>query len=81
MSDVTRILSAIQRGELQASERLLPLVYEEWQKLAAAKLSKEKRGQTLQPTMLVHEAYMRLIDVERPQQWNGRSHFFAAAAE
>lgn len=81
MSDVTRILSAIERGEENAADKLLPLVYQELCKLAAAKLSKEKPGQTLQPTMLVHEAYVRLVDVEHPQQWNGRGHFFGAAAE
>ena len=81
MSDVTKILSAIERGEQEAADKLLPLVYQELRKLASAKLSKEKPGQTLQPTMLVHEAYLRLVDVEQPQQWNGRRHFFAAAAE
>lgn len=81
MSDVTRILTAIEHGDPAAAEALLPLVYEELRKLAAAKLSKEKPGQTLQPTMLVHEAYIRLVDVDRPQQWNGRGHFFGAAAE
>jgi RNA polymerase sigma factor (TIGR02999 family) len=81
MSDVTRILSAIESGDQEASDKLLPLVYQELRKLAAAKLSKEKPGQTLQPTMLVHEAYLRLVDVEQPQQWNGRGHFFGAAAE
>ena len=81
MSDVTRILVAMEQGDPQASAELLPLVYHELRKLAAAKLSQEKPGQTLQPTMLVHEAYLRLVDVEHPQQWNGRGHFFAAAAE
>lgn len=81
MSDVTRILSAIERGEQNATDKLLPLVYQELRKLATAKLSKEKPGQTLQPTMLVHEAYVRLVDVDQPQQWNGRGHFFGAAAE
>ena len=81
MSDVTKILSAIERGDENAADKLLPLVYQELRKLAAAKLSKEKPGQTLQPTMLVHEAYVRLVDVEQPQQWNGRGHFFGAAAE
>jgi RNA polymerase sigma factor (TIGR02999 family) len=81
MSDVTRILSAIERGDPNAADKLLPLVYEELRRLAAVKLSKEKPGQTLQPTMLVHEAYVRLVDVDRPQQWNGRAHFFGAAAE
>jgi RNA polymerase sigma factor (TIGR02999 family) len=81
MSDVTKILSAIERGDENAAAKLLPLVYQELRKLAAAKLSKEKPGQTLQPTMLVHEAYLRLVDVEQPPQWNGRGHFFGAAAE
>ncbi|MBL8817452.1 MAG: sigma-70 family RNA polymerase sigma factor [Planctomyces sp.] len=81
MRDVTRILSAIERGDPSAADKLLPLVYEELRRLAAAKLSKEKPGQTLQPTMLVHEAYVRLVDVDQPQQWNGRGHFFGAAAE
>jgi RNA polymerase sigma factor (TIGR02999 family) len=81
MSDVTRILSAIERGDENASAKLLPLVYQELRKLAAAKLSKEKPGETLQPTMLVHEAYLRLVDVDKPQEWNGRGHFFGAAAE
>jgi RNA polymerase sigma factor (TIGR02999 family) len=81
MSDVTRILSAIERGDENAADKLLPLVYQELRNLAAAKLSKEKPGQTLQPTMLVHEAYVRLVDVDQPQQWNGRGHFFGAAAE
>jgi len=81
MSDVTRILTAIEHGDPAAADALLPLVYEELRRLAAAKLSKEKAGQTLQPTMLVHEAYLRLVDVDRPQQWNGRGHFFGAAAE
>ena len=81
MTDVTKILSAIERGDQAASEKLLPLVYDELRKLAAAKLSKEKPGQTLQPTMLVHEAYLRLVDVDQPQLWNGRGHFFGAAAE
>ena len=81
MSDVTRILVAVQSGDEKASDKLLPLVYQELRRLAAAKLSKEKPGQTLQPTMLVHEAYVRLVDVDEPQEWNGRGHFFAAAAE
>ena len=80
MNDFTKILSAIARGEEQAADQILPLVYHELRKLAAVKLSKEKPGQTFQPTMLVHEAYMRLVDVEQPQQWNGRGHFFGAAA-
>jgi RNA polymerase sigma factor (TIGR02999 family) len=81
MSEVTRILSAIEQGDPHAAERLLPLVYEELRKLAAAKLAQEKPGQTLQATALVHEAYLRLVDVEQAQQWNSRGHFFAAAAE
>ncbi len=81
MRDVTRILMAIENGDSSATDELLPLVYQELRKLAAAKLSKEKPGQTLHPTMLVHEAYVRLVDVDNPQQWNGRGHFFGAAAE
>src|SRR3954451_6488121 len=81
MSDVTRILSAIEQGDPHAAGQLLPLVYAELRQLAAAKLAQEKPGQTLQATALVHEAYMRLVDVERAQQWNSRGHFFAAAAE
>ena len=81
MSNVTQILSAIEKGDGQASERLLPLVYDELRKLAAAKLAQEKPGQTLQATALVHEAYLRLVDVEKAQVWDSRGHFFAAAAE
>ena len=81
MSDVTRILSAIERGDPSAAEGLLPLVYDELKKLAAAKLAQEKPGQTLQATALVHEAYLRLVDVEKTQRWESRGHFFAAAAE
>jgi RNA polymerase sigma factor (TIGR02999 family) len=85
MSEVTRILSAIDQGDPHAAEQLLPLVYDELRKLAAQKLTREKPGQTLQATALVHEAYMRLVgsqDVATGQeQWEGRSHFFAAAAE
>jgi RNA polymerase sigma factor (TIGR02999 family) len=81
MSDVTHILAAIERGEAQASEELLPLVYDELRKLAAARLAKEKPGQTLEATALVHEAYIRLVDVEKVQHWESRGHFFAAAAE
>ena len=81
MSDVTRILSAIEQGDPQAAEQLLPLIYDELRKLAAQKLAREKPGQTLQATALVHEVYARLVDVDTPQQWNGRGHFFAAAAE
>ena len=81
MSDVTRILSQINDGDPQAAEQLLPLVYEELRKLAAAKMAQEKPGQTLQATALVHEAYVRLVDQTVPQQWDSRRHFFAAAAE
>ena len=81
MSDVTRILSAIERGDEQASDKLLPLVYQELRKLAAAKLSNEKPGQTLEPTALVHEAYLKLLGGEDGKQWDGRGHFFVAAAE
>jgi RNA polymerase sigma factor (TIGR02999 family) len=81
MSDVTRILSQVEQGDPQAAEKLLPLVYDELRKLAAAKLSQEKAGQTLQATALVHEAYMRLVDGSKAQNWNGRGHFFGAAAE
>jgi RNA polymerase sigma factor (TIGR02999 family) len=81
MSEVTRILSAIEQGEPQAAEQLLPLVYDELRKLAARRLAQEKPGQTLQPTALVHEAYLRLVDVDEAQHWNSRGHFFAAAAE
>jgi RNA polymerase sigma factor (TIGR02999 family) len=80
MSDVTRILNAMERGDSQATEELLPLVYEELRLLAAQKLSHEAPGQTLQATALVHEAYLRLVGAE-PQSWNSRGHFFAAAAE
>src|SRR5438445_9126840 len=81
MTDVTRILSAIEQGDPQAAEKLLPLVYDELRKLAAQKLAKEKPGQTLEPTALVHEAYVRLVEVEKAQHWNSRGHFFGAAAE
>ncbi len=81
MSEVTRILSAIEHGDPQAAEQLLPLVYEELRRLAAQKMAQEKPGQTLQATGLVHEAYIRLVDTERVQHWNSRGHFFAAAAE
>jgi RNA polymerase sigma factor (TIGR02999 family) len=80
MSDVTRILSAIERGDTQATDQLLPLVYEELRALAAQRLSQEPPGQTLQATALVHEAYLRLVGSE-PQNWAGRGHFFKAAAE
>jgi len=81
MTDVTRILSAIEQGDLQAAEQLLPLVYEELRRLAAQKMAQEAPGQTLQATGLVHEAYLRLVDGETAQHWNSRGHFFAAAAE
>ena len=81
MSEITRILTAIEQGDPQAAEQLLPLVYDELRKLAAQKVAQEKSGQTLQATVLVHEAYVRLVDVEQVQQWNSRGHFFAAAAE
>ena len=81
MTDVTRILSAIEEGDPSAAEQLLPLVYEELRKLAAQKMAQEKPGQTLQATALVHEAYLRLVDVEKAQHWNSRGHFFGAAAE
>jgi RNA polymerase sigma factor (TIGR02999 family) len=81
MSDVTRILSQIESGDPSAAEHLLPLVYDELRKLAAAKMACEKPGQTLQATALVHEAYIRLVDVDQAQHWNSRGHFFAAAAE
>ena len=81
MSDVTRILSQIESGDAAAAEQLLPLVYDELRKLAAAKLAHEKPGQTLQATALVHDAYVRLVDVEKVQYWDSRRHFFAAAAE
>src|SRR5262245_26446066 len=81
MSEVTRILSAIEDGDPSAAEQLLPLVYDELRQLAAQRLAQEKPGQTLQATALVHEAYLRLVDVDRAQHWNSRGHFFAAAAE
>jgi RNA polymerase sigma factor (TIGR02999 family) len=81
VSDVTHILSQIEEGDPGASEQLLPLVYEELRKLAAAKLVQEQPGQTLQATALVHEAYLRLVDGPQVQHWNSRGHFFAAAAE
>lgn len=81
MGDVTRILSAIKQADPQAGEQLLPLVYEELRKLAAAKLAQERPGQTLQATALVHEAFLRLVDAEHAQLWQSRGHFFAAAAE
>jgi RNA polymerase sigma factor (TIGR02999 family) len=81
MTQVTQILNAIQHGDRQAAEQLLPLVYEELRKLAAMKLAQEKPGQTLQPTALVHEAYLRLVGAGVGQQWENQGHFFAAAAE
>src|SRR5262249_55083616 len=81
MNEVTRILSAIERGDEQAAGQLLPLVYDELRKLAAQKLAHEKPGQTLQATALVHEAYLRLVGTDAAQPWDGRGHFFAAAAE
>jgi len=81
MSDVTQILSAIQQGEPHAAEQLLPLVYTELRRLAAEKMAQEKPGQNLEATALVHEAYLRLVDVEKAQHFNSRGHFFAAAAE
>jgi len=81
MSDVSQILNAIEQGNGQAAEKLLPLVYEELRKLAAQRLAHESPGQTLEPTALVHEAYLRLVDVDRVQPWSNRGHFFAAAAE
>jgi DNA-directed RNA polymerase specialized sigma24 family protein len=81
MNDITRVLSAIEVREPQAAEQLLPLVYGELRKLAAQKLAQEKPGQTLEATALVHEAYLRLMDVDQAPQWNGRGHFFGAAAE
>jgi RNA polymerase sigma factor (TIGR02999 family) len=81
MSDVTQILSQIEQGDPSAAEQLLPLVYKELRKLAAAKLAHEKPGHTLQATALVHEAYLRLVNVETAQRWDSRGHFFSAAAE
>jgi RNA polymerase sigma factor (TIGR02999 family) len=81
MSDVTRILSQIEHGDSAAAEQLLPLVYDELRKLAAQKMAQEAPGQTLQPTALVHEAYIRLVDTDKAQYWDSRGHFFAAAAE
>src|SRR6476660_6802015 len=81
MNEVTRVLSAIEGGDPHAAEQLLPLIYDELRKLAAQKIAQEKPGQTLEATALVHEAYLRLVDVEKAQHWNSRGHFFAAAAE
>lgn len=80
MSDATQILQRIDQGDPQAAQELLPLVYDELRRLAAQKLAREKPGQTRQATALVHEAYLRLVDVEQAQHWNGRGHFFAAEA-
>src|SRR6266567_5429864 len=81
MSEVTRILSAIEKGDPSAPEQLLPVVYDALRKLAAQKMAQEASGQTLEATALVHEAYLRLVDVDKAQHWNSRGHFFAAAAE
>jgi RNA polymerase sigma factor (TIGR02999 family) len=81
MNEVTRILSAVEQGNPQAAEQLLPVVYNELRKLAAQRLAQEEPGQTLQATALVHEAYIRLVDVQKAQHWDSRGHFFAAAAE
>ncbi len=81
MTKVTQILAAIEQGNPQVAEQLLPLVYQELRRLAAQKLSREAPGQTLEPTALVHEAYLRLVDVDEAQHWDSRGHFFAAAAE
>ena len=81
MSEVTRVLSAIEQGDPHAAEQLLPLVYDELRRLAAQKLAQEKPGQTLEATALVHEAYIRLVDADKVQHWDSRGHFFAAAAE
>jgi RNA polymerase sigma factor (TIGR02999 family) len=81
MADVTQILRDIEHGDPHAAEQLLPMVYDELRQLAAQRLAQEKPGQTLQATALVHEAYVRLVDVDQAQHWTGRGHFFAAAAE
>src|SRR4029077_8889957 len=81
MNEITRILSAIDQGDPKAAERLLPLVYDELRRLAAHKLAQEAPGQTLEATALVHEAYLRLAKADKDQPWDGRGHFFAAAAE
>ena len=81
MSEATQILAQIEEGDGHAAEKLLPLVYDELRKLAAAKMAQENPGQTLQATALVHEAYIRLVDVDKAQHWNSRGHFFGAAAE
>ncbi len=81
MTEVTQILASIEQGDPRAADKLLPLVYDELRRLAAQRLAQEKPGQTLQATALVHEAYLRLVDVKKAQTWNSRGHFFAAAAE
>jgi RNA polymerase sigma factor (TIGR02999 family) len=81
MNPLNKVLTAIDQGDPQAAEQLLPLVYDELRKLAVQKVAREKPGQTLQATALVHEAYLRLVDADQPQNWNSRGHFFAAAAE
>jgi RNA polymerase sigma factor (TIGR02999 family) len=81
MNELTHILSAIEQGDPHAAEQLLPLVYDELRKLAAQRLAQEMPGQTLQATALVHEAYLRLVDMQKAQAWNSRGHFYAAAAE
>ncbi len=81
MADVTQILNALSQGDPHAAEQLLPLVYDELRQLAAEKLAQEKPGQTLQATALVHEAYLRLVDVQKAHHWDSRGHFFAACAE
>jgi RNA polymerase sigma factor (TIGR02999 family) len=81
MDDITYLLQAAEQGDRGAASQLLPLIYEELRRLAAQKLAQEKPGQTLEATALVHEAYLRLVNVEQSQQWNSRGHFFAAAAE
>jgi RNA polymerase sigma factor (TIGR02999 family) len=81
MDDVRQLLSAIEQGDPQAASQLLPLIYDELRRLAAQMLARETPGQTLQPTALVHEAYLRLVGADRARQWDGRGHFFAAAAE
>jgi RNA polymerase sigma factor (TIGR02999 family) len=81
MTDVTQLLSQIESGDPAAADELLPLVYDELRKLAAVRLATEKPGQTLEATALVHEAYLRLVDVDKAQHWHSRGHFFAAAAE
>ena len=81
MNEVTRILNAVEQGDRHAAEQLLPLIYDELRKLAAQKLAQEKPGQTLEATALVHEAYLRLVNVDQSREWDNRGHFYAAAAE